>query len=219
MPKIRCLVCGGHREVGTSDLRRGLGKYCSRVCYHASQATRVSAECLTCGQPFVAFPSKQAKGNAKYCSRECCGISKRKDDSLKKNPAYNSWRGMRKRCLDEANHNYAHYGARGIKVCDRWIDSFEAFLEDMGPRPHGQSIDRIDVEGHYEPSNCRWASPLAQSRNRRNTIMVSYFGRDMPLAEYAELRGVRYASLSRRIKAGMDPETAADYLIGIGCLA
>lgn len=84
-------------------------------------------------------------------------------------PEYNSWLAMRQRCLDERHSTYANYGAKGIRVCDRWANSFEAFLEDMGRKPSkGATIDRIDVCGHYEPSNCRWASMTQQQNNKTN---------------------------------------------------
>ena len=83
-------------------------------------------------------------------------------------PEYVNWRALRERCLNPKHKNYPEYGGRGIKVCERWLNSFENFLADMGRRPFPEAtVDRKENDGDYEPGNCRWATRLDQTKNRR----------------------------------------------------
>lgn len=114
-------------------------------------------------------------------------------------PEYSVWRSMIARCENENDRGYANYGGRGIKVCKRWRTSFTAFKQDMGKRPKGMSIDRIDNDGNYEPDNCRWASKTAQARNRRDRAPVEFNGRSMFLVDWAKETGIKLATLHDRI--------------------
>lgn len=114
------------------------------------------------------------------------------------------WKKMRRRCTDPKEHNYARYGGRGIKVCDRWMESVENFVADMGLCPDGMTLDRIDSDGNYEPGNCRWATMLTQSRNRTNNVILEHGGRRMCMSEWAVETGIRIGTLWWRHKAGWD---------------
>lgn len=116
---------------------------------------------------------------------------------------YNSWRAMKRRCLSPKDDKYQDYGGRGIKIHERWLESFENFWEDMGPTyQDGLTLERKDNNGNYELSNCHWASRKEQSRNRRaNHVVDSPLGR-MCISELAEKSGVNYDVLKGRIKRG-----------------
>lgn len=124
-------------------------------------------------------------------------------------PEVKAWYEMKARCYFDGHKKYKHYGGRGITVCSRWLESFDAFLADVGPRPSPQhSIDRIRVDGNYEPSNVRWATQKEQQRNRRNNRRVTYSGRRMSLGAAAELAGLRYGLVKRRLQIGWPIEMA-----------
>lgn len=121
--------------------------------------------------------------------------------------AHRTWRHMKDRCQNPRNAAYARYGGRGIRVCERWM-VFENFFDDMGEPTEGQSIDRTDNDGDYEPSNCRWADSKTQTRNARSNVMNFYFGELLCASEAAEKFGIDDKTLRSRLDSGENPEDA-----------
>lgn len=117
---------------------------------------------------------------------------------------YRAWAAMINRCENMNDHSWNRYGGRGISVCQRWRQSFVAFLEDVGSRPSPQhSLDRFpDNNGHYEPGNVRWATAKEQTRNRHNNRILEYDGRVQCMAAWAEELGLDYKKFKKRIAAG-----------------
>lgn len=116
-------------------------------------------------------------------------------------PAYRSWKAMRVRCANPKQPHFSRYGGAGIRVCARW-DSFENFLADMGERPTGCSIDRIDARGNYSPENCRWATAQEQSLNRTTAVMVSHNGKTQNLACWLRELNLHPATYKLRRRLG-----------------
>jgi len=132
-----------------------------------------------------------------------------------RSPEYRAWTMMKTRCYNANNHKYPAYGGRGIEVCDRWRGSFETFLEDMGPRPgKGYSIDRIDNDSNYEPSNCRWATASQQASNRGSTRWIEVKGERRTLQEWAAMLGAHSQTIADRITRGWSIEDAVSVMPG-----
>lgn len=116
----------------------------------------------------------------------------------KRSPEHSVWTDMIKRTTNKNNAKYYRYGGRGIKVCDQWKD-FEIFLKDMGKRPDGLTLDRIDNDGNYCLENCRWASRKQQARNRRTTRLIFMNGESKSLAEWCEIYKISYWKVKARL--------------------
>lgn len=130
-----------------------------------------------------------------------------KGKSFYNKPWYNSYRSMMSRCYRENDANYKHYGGRGIKVCDEWhnIENFERWVEE-NPHSKGLTLDRIDTNGNYEPSNCRWATMKTQDNNRRNTIFIEHDGEVHTISEWADTLGINRSTLNNRYCRGVRGE-------------
>jgi len=112
---------------------------------------------------------------------------------------------MRQRCSNVNCPSFKNYGGRGIKISEEW-DDFAVFQRDMGERPKGYSLERLDNDGPYSKDNCIWASRKQQSRNKRTSVVLSYGGRSMTLVEWAEYLGKPYFTLHARLRAGWSAE-------------
>lgn len=178
-------------------------------------------QCLHCGGPFFAPPSRKGK----YCGVPCLrAANPTKRHGWSETREYDSWFDMRDRCRNPRHHAWDRYGGRGIIVCDRWKDSFENFIEDMGPRPaKSYSIERIDNDGNYEPSNCKWATKTEQSRNRSGVYTLEQdakirelVGLGLNFTEVAKALGKPKGSVSNRayrigLKSGQPPHPKQRY--------
>lgn len=125
----------------------------------------------------------------------------------KKSRTYLSWQEMKRRCRNPKAPWFELYGGRGISVCERW-DKFENFLADMGERPDGRTLERIESNGNYEPGNCRWATPGEQNRNTSRNIWVDVDGERLCVRDWATRLGLSWASVRGRLRRGWDPVRA-----------
>ena len=145
-----------------------------------TESKKYKAICVCdCGKFTTVFRSNLTRGHTKSCG--CLSVEVYREREIihghkpfgKPSKTYNSWRGIIDRCLNKNSTTYYKYGAKGITVCDRW-KTFSNFLEDMGERPEGKSIDRIDNFKGYELKNCRWATNLEQAHNKRPKVKMTY---------------------------------------------
>jgi len=174
---------------------------------------RAWAECqCDCGKIHQVRVHRLRSGETKSCGclkaevLKTCNIKHGAARGNRATSTYKSWLGMKERALNTDHHAYQRYGGRGITICDRWVNSFEAFLEDMGECPVGMSIDRINNDGNYEPTNCRWATAQQQSENRKSNIWIEHQGQRMLIAHWAKRIGMTHSSLRERFKKGWSVE-------------
>jgi hypothetical protein len=128
-------------------------------------------------------------------------------------PTYSSWQSMKTRCTNPRSEQYPTYGGRGIRVTPAWLD-FSAFIADMGERPPGTTLDRWpNVNGDYEPGNCRWATMREQENNKRNNVLVTHEGRTQTVAEWAREKGLVYQTLRARLRGGWTTAEAMTFTV------
>ncbi len=126
-----------------------------------------------------------------------CGCITKTQNGLSKCETYKSWSAMIQRCYDVFVVHYQRYGAKGIKVCERWKNSFSNFITDMGQRPKGKTLDRINCLGNYEISNCRWCTYKQQANNKSNNKIIEYLGKKQTLTQWAEEYSIASVTLRK----------------------
>lgn len=203
MPKLRVSLVG--QRFGKVVVTKYLGS--------DSHRNGVYRCVCDCGKETDVYTNSLKRGHTKSCgcSRHetltTHGMSENMTASSEEMSTYKSWKAMLARCYNTNDGNYHRYGGRGITVCDKWR-KFEGFLEDMGVKPRGLTIERLDVDKGYYKENCEWATYLTQNRNKTNTVWVMYKGRRLSLAEACELTGVKLGTAHQRIRRGWSPEEA-----------
>lgn len=157
-----------------------------------------------CGKEFVVVGAALTSGNTKSCGcymREVTG-NRTRTHGMSHTPEYHCWHDMVRRCTNPECDSYPDYGGRGIKVCDRWLE-FENFFADVGLRPSkSHTLDRIQNDGNYDPSNCRWTTQERQNRNTRNTVLWTYQGETLPVLDWADRLGIPGNLLRCRVQRG-----------------
>lgn len=156
-----------------------------------------------CGNRKLVLISNLTSGHTTSCG--CFATELITKHGMGRTRTYRIWAGILERCNNPNKKAYPLYGGRGISVCDEWYD-FRNFYADMGECPDGLTIDRIDNDGNYEPSNCRWATYSQQANNRRSTVILEYNGKKMSLKEWSIELGISYKAIVHRYQRGWSVE-------------
>jgi len=175
------------------------------VLSHAGEIDRLVCRC-SCGNEKIARLSHLKSGTVKSCGCLMTIRPKQVHGTFlaSRTPTYKVWDSMNRRCNSPSCRAYPLYGGRGIKVCERWSgpQGFPHFLLDMGEKPDGLSLDRIDNDGPYSPENCRWTDVVTQGNNRRTNKIFTHAGESLTLADWARKKGVSDNTMRERLKRG-----------------
>jgi hypothetical protein len=166
---------------------------------NAGSKTRWVCKCV-CGRDSLCVGHNLISGHTTSCG--CARDRSHLKHGKCRTRLYGIWHGMRTRCSNVNSEDYPDYGGRGIRVCERWQDDFEAFAADMGEPPPGTTIDRINNDGNYDPGNCRWATRAEQSRNTRRNRIIEFKGKRLCVAEWAREIGMLPDRLATRLHRG-----------------
>lgn len=158
-----------------------------------------------CGNIKVVGRQPLVDGNTRSCG--CLNQEKRRERTTTHGyhgtKTYRAWKSMMARCETASASHFEYYGGRGIKVCERW-HRFENFIEDMGECPPEMSLDRIDTNGNYEKTNCRWATREQQCNNKRDNHNLTWNGKTHTLKQWSTILGINYSTIRARVNRGWD---------------
>lgn len=158
-----------------------------------------------CGNRKSVFSTNLKRQLSTSCG--CATLEASRTHQMSQDRLYRVWNAMIGRCHRPSDRGYKNYGARGIYVCERWRNSFEAFLEDMGYRPFTEAqLERVDNDGPYSPDNCIWATKEVQCRNTRRTVFLKHDGRCHRLDEWSEITGICVGTIRSRLQRGWSVE-------------
>mgnify|MGYP000869355731 FL=1 len=212
-----CEYC--NQEIRYRKNGKRVRRFCDSACYgnwmrehergqtaHNWKGANKERVCPVCDGVFYSRDAEKKK----YCSVKCYATHKSTEMShpdyvhytkhgMAETRTYKIWAGMKNRATNTKGRDARNYVGRGISICDRWL-FFENFYEDMGEAPEGMSLDRIDVNGKYNPSNCRWATPQEQANNTRMNIIISYRGTTDTLANWSRKLDIKYGTLLSRYR-------------------
>lgn len=202
--------------------RKGMVTIIEEVAIH-SKKRRIRGVLLLCdcGKQFVRPLNmvKNVREPSCGCVRPLSGRHKITHGAKKggyKEPEYSSWSGAKRRCTATQDAAYHYYGGRGIKFCDRWMNSYQNFIEDMGKKPDPTyTLDRIDCDGDYSPENCRWASKVTQGRNRRNVVWIEVAGQKVTAKGFMELTLLSEFKIRDFLKKGMTGDEIVRHMYGV----
>lgn len=174
-----------------------------RVLYVAKHTAYWLCLC-DCGTEATVSRGNLHQGTVQSCGCLARGTRFTATHGRSRTAEYRAYQRMFERTANPRHHSFANYGARGITVCDRWRgpEGYLKFRSDMGQRPAGCSIDRIDPDGNYEPPNCRWATPAEQARNKRTNRLVTYQGETLCMADWAMRLGINRTTIDQRLRYG-----------------
>lgn len=192
-----CSVVGASRALDLTGVR--FGKLVAVKPTGLRRDRSIEWECACdCGAVSKVAAAKLRDGATKSCG--CLRTETHTTHGMSKSPEFAVWYAMKERCSNQLNNRWATHGARGIRVCDRWVNSFENFYSDMGPRPESNlSLERVDNDGDYTPENCVWATDREQAENRRTTIRIEIDGRSQSLKAWCRELSVPYLRTWKRI--------------------